>query len=265
MSYTLPKSLGAVTLAAFVAACAQSTQPLSPTPTEFASGDAGPNGETLKIAAPTAVSPTNDKQIEGQVTLSWTNVSGTFKTFPVSYEIEIKDASGAVVHTGALGSTAGAQTSVEVSKQLDDDERHTWRVRATRNNAKGPWSAAASFRTVALPEPDRLCSPPFLFSPLDIMLCHRSYYSDGELDHDEFLPFLSGVARSLNLAKVPNGPFGILVKKTGNNCGGYSCDIICSGQGDDQDQYDVLIDESIPNWGTPNFGPLIRVDFCEIK
>ena len=45
-----------------------------------------------------------------------------------------------------------------------------------------------------------------------------------------------------NAAGVSGGPFGILEKASGNNCGGYSCDIICSGQGNAQKQWDVLID-----------------------
>jgi hypothetical protein len=55
----------------------------------------------------------------------------------------------------------------------------------------------------------------------------------------QIVDFLRGSAHDLNVAGVAEGPFGILQK--GNACNGYSCDIICSGQGSAQKQWDVLI------------------------
>jgi hypothetical protein len=54
---------------------------------------------------------------------------------------------------------------------------------------------------------------------------------------------------------------GILRKTTGNNCRGYSCDIICFSNGQ---HYDVLIDSddrAIPGW---NFVGLIDPSRCEL-
>ena len=55
--------------------------------------------------------------------------------------------------------------------------------------------------------------------------------------------------------------FGILVKTEGNNCHGYSCDIICEGHGGSQNQYDILIDDQFPNWAEVD-NPTVRP--CEI-
>jgi hypothetical protein len=76
--------------------------------------------------------------------------------------------------------------------------------------------------------------------------------------------FLKASARDMNRAGVSGGPYGVLRKKSGNNCLGYSCDIICAGQGSSQRQRDVLIDEKYATWGSP-LGAGQRVDVCEIQ
>lgn len=54
-----------------------------------------------------------------------------------------------------------------------------------------------------------------------------------------------------NIAVRLGPPYGVLIKTSGNNCAGLSCDIICTGNGSEQDQYDVLEDaggRSVPRW-----------------
>ena len=80
--------------------------------------------------------------------------------------------------------------------------------------------------------------------------------------------FLRGVAVDLNANGIGGGPFGVLRKSGGSSCNGYSCDIICSGQGTAQQQWDVLGDmegAQVPGWGGPKTYPDIRVDTCEIQ
>ena len=84
------------------------------------------------------------------------------------------------------------------------------------------------------------------------------------MSESQAVAFLRAGARDLNRASVSGGPFGILVKESGNNCGGYSCDIICSGQGSSQRQWDVLVDEKYARWGTPMHGGEMKVRPCEI-
>jgi hypothetical protein len=76
--------------------------------------------------------------------------------------------------------------------------------------------------------------------------------------------FLKGAARHFNMARVPGGPYGLLQKKFGNNCNGFSCDILCAGQGSRQRQYDVLINDRIAKWGAP-LGDGQRTDACVIQ
>jgi hypothetical protein len=71
------------------------------------------------------------------------------------------------------------------------------------------------------------------------------------------------VAYDLNQLDISDkGGFGVLVKDIGNNCLGYSCDIICEGNGGNQNQFDILRDESEPQWSEVGDGLVVR--FCEI-
>jgi hypothetical protein len=86
--------------------------------------------------------------------------------------------------------------------------------------------------------------------------------SDGEV-----VVFLQRVAGDLNAKGFPGVPFGLLRKPSGASCGGYSCDIICSGSGTGQLQWDVLGDSDgaqTPAWGGPYTYPNIRVDSCVV-
>ena len=82
------------------------------------------------------------------------------------------------------------------------------------------------------------------------------------MDQEETIQFMREVAYDLNRANLSSkGGFGVLIKTEGNNCLGYSCDIICEGNGGDQNQFDILIDETIPNWGEVDE---VTVRVCEI-
>ena len=60
---------------------------------------------------------------------------------------------------------------------------------------------------------------------------------------------------------------GVSLQKTsGANCNGYSCDILCLGNGRGQVQRDVLIDaegSQIPLWGGPIDPAVMAVRTCE--
>ena len=83
--------------------------------------------------------------------------------------------------------------------------------------------------------------------------------NDGQL-----ISFLAAVADSLNRNGIPGGRFGLLVKTSGRNCNGYSCDIICSGNGGGQRQWDVVAgnDAQTAMWHEVD-GITVRV--CEIR
>lgn len=166
------------------------------------------------------------------------------------------------------------QTVFEAPVSLAYGRQYFWHVRGADNNTTGPWSAPASFRTPAAPAAPpsggggggAACGPPSPTTPIGIVECQRSKF--GFMSHSQMLTFLRAVAKDLNSAGIAGGPFGILRKSGGNNCGGYSCDIVCSGQGNAQMQWDVLSDVEGTQgavWIGPKVYPGIRVDVCEIQ
>jgi hypothetical protein len=171
---------------------------------------------------------------------------------------------GTVVETGG-------QTTYVSEVELTANLQHYWRVRATDGETMGPWSGVQGFITPPAagppppgPPPPSPGAPCISSSALAIVECERAKF--GHMSSSQTVSFLRAVARSLNASGISSGPFGILVKSGGANCDGYSCDVICSGQGGGQRQWDVLIDSDgaqNPVWE----GPLstIAVRPCEIQ
>jgi len=139
-----------VSAIALAVACGKTNSPVSPSAAGSGT-DAGPDGSTLKINAPTIVFPTNNVQLARSqpfvVTLN--NVNGMFATFPVTYELEIRNANtNQVVGTNRkFPASSGQQTSFTVTDDLAFETNHAARVRATYRNSVGPWSAVGTFRT----------------------------------------------------------------------------------------------------------------------
>lgn len=106
--------------------------------------------------------------------------------------------------------------------------------------------------------------PVFAQSPAEIV-AQASAGTPANASPQQLVDVLKRVASALNTAKVPEGPFGILRKASGHNCVGYSCDIVCAGQGNRQVQFDVFIDgnPTRPAWGRVR--PPLRTDVCEIQ
>ena len=164
------------------------------------------------------------------------------------------------------------RTSFNAPHALVGDKQFFWHVQAydTNTNASGPWSDVQVFRTAVpaiIPGPGpgggagKPCGPPYPNQPFGIVQCRRSQY--GHMSDAEIVSFLRGVAKDLNAAGISGGPFGILTKPSGHNCGGYSCDFICNPRGDG---WDVLIDAEgaqTPIWGTPKGYPSDRS--CQIQ
>jgi hypothetical protein len=129
---------GLAALIAIALACASdSTAPLSPT------GDAsGTNAETetLKVTAPTVVSPVNDQQ-PSLLVLNASPSEGKFtEAGSLQYNFEIYDSANVRVVNDIAPSS-----SHTVAALLEFGKRYTWRVRATRDGAYGPFSTTGSF------------------------------------------------------------------------------------------------------------------------
>ena len=140
----------------------------------------------------------------------------------------------------------------------------------------GPYSATQVFRTPEPPKPVPVptpgggsggaCGPPWP-APLGIVQCERAKFGT-PMGPTNTVTVLKAVASDMNKSGYPGGPFGILRKTSGSSCNGYSCDIICSGQGNSQQQWDVFIDSDNTAGATfhgPGTVPGIRVDQCDIQ
>jgi hypothetical protein len=244
------------TSTAITLACSASN-PTAPANTQ--AGGAAPDGSTLKASPPTAVSPIGGIELEDltPVLTIRNSVPEFVSSLPLTYVFEVLNSANQVVYRSSpVDQGSGGQTSHEIIGDLNTDQVHTWRAFATYQTFRSGTSPAASFKTLS-----RFgVSCAHTGSPIGIVACRHAQH--GGMDHEEVVEFLREVAYDLNrLGISDHGGFGILVKNTGNNCGGYSCDIICEGNGGDQNQYDILIDDTIPTWNDVE-NPTVRP--CEI-
>ena len=229
-----------------------------------------------QLDPPPLLQPSNNQQTASnspQLTVGAASRNAAVSAVTYEFQVAQDPAMTTIVASGTSGE-AGGSTTFQLSA-LQGGTTFYWRVRAHGEDITSGWSAIQAFRTpAAAPGPSPGPSPgPAPGGPCNsssgqvIVECERAKY--GYMDKGQILQFLRSVAQSLNRNGISGGPFGILRKETGNQCGGYSCDIICAGQGSSQRQYDVLGDvegAQSPGWGAPHtIANNIRVDVCEIQ
>jgi hypothetical protein len=188
----------------------------------------------------------------------------------VSYEFQIAaDVAFTALVARHLTGEAGDTTVFVPGSDLSGSTMFFWRVRAFDEDVVSDWAPIQSFRTPAGSSPSPGPSPgpapggPCNGSdPLAIVECERAKF--GHMDSDQHVQLLAAIADSLNRNGIPGGRFGLLLKPSGNNCGGYSCDILCSGNGGSQRQWDVIAgnDAQSAMWHEVE-GIAVRV--CEIR
>ena len=237
----------AITTATSLACSRTPAAPTAPTGSPLAGApEAGPDGSTLKVTAPVAVFPTGGIELDDDdPDLVITNSTGRFvDNLPLAYVFEVLRDGQVIYRSNPVAPGANGRTEHETAV-LDFDQNFTWRAYAVYQGQRGPMSDAAAFKTF-----NRFgISCAHMGSEPGIVECRRAQY--GTIPHDELPEFLAKVAYDLNRAGMEHAPYGRLIKTTGNNCHGYSCDIICAGQGSGQRQWDILIDEDsaqIPVW-----------------
>lgn len=238
----------------------------------------------VELGAPAAVEPAGGQKLESLIPKF--KVRAGSKSGPaerIVYTVQVaNDQAFASIAAVFVADEAGDETTIAQGYSLLE-RTYYWRVRASDRGDSGAvsaWSATQTFR-IALPPPPPPPPGPSPSpgpgpapgpgnpcngsTPQSIVECRRAQY--GHMGSGELVSFLKGVAKDLN-AKVGGGPYGVLRKGGGHNCGGYSCDIICAGQGNSQRQWDVLSDSEgaqYPVWNGPHTYPGIRVDACEIQ
>lgn len=226
------------------------------------------------LKAPGLASPINTERVTSRrPTLTVNNADRNAAVGALAYEFQVAtdQSFSALVTAGVVDETPG-QTRFTPAGDLATDTVHYWRVRASDRDTTGSWATAQTFRTplpVATPAPAPGPAPggPCVSgNPQAIVQCERAKY--GHMSHDQMGTLMHSIARSLNANGIGGGPFGVLRKSGGTNCGGYSCDVICAGSGGGQRQYDVLGDidgAQNPGWNGPLTAPNIRVDVCEVQ
>jgi hypothetical protein len=177
-----------------------------------------------------------------------------------------------VSQTGGQPEAVSAGQTAWAPGGLVHSTTYYWRAYATDGETQSGWSSTWTFRTPA-PAPSggsgssTPCGPPYPNTHFGIIECQRSKFGP-HMSSDQLVTFLRASARDMNSASLGGGPFGILRKTGGANCGGWSCDILCAGSGTAQRQWDVLGDADgaqTPAWIGPKVWPDIRVDLCEIQ
>jgi hypothetical protein len=227
-----------------------------------------------QLDAPTAQSPANGETVGSrrpELRAGNANRNAAVGTPQYEFQVALDQAFTAIVAVGGSGEGNGS-TTFGVGSDLTASTTHFWRVRASDGETTSNWSSTQSFRTPAAPAPGPSPGPapggPCVSgSPEAIVSCERAKFP-GFMSRSQMASFMRAVARSLNANGIGGGPFGILRKASGSQCDGYSCDVICAGQGNGQRQWDVLGDidgAQSPGWAGPHTFPGIRVDVCEIQ
>jgi hypothetical protein len=228
------------------------------------------------VNPPAAMSPANNETVTTATpTLKVQNASVVGPVGHLEYEFQVAtdEAFTRLMAAGIV--LQGSGETIFNSSPLAEGTLHFWRVRASDRESTSGWSATRVFRTPAAPKQPTPPSSPAPAggggpcssgNPQKIVECERAKY--GHMNSSQTVSFLISTAKSLNANGISGAPFGILRKAGGASCNGYSCDIVCSGNGSGQRQWDVLGDAEgaqTPAWGGPHSLPNIRVDVCEIQ
>ncbi len=204
----------------------------------------------VSFGAPNPLSPTNGtKTSSASPEFHWGNASRAGSPAYVAYALEVSttDSFSTKLVSWQIDETPGNDTRFTAVSGFPSDSQLFWRVRAFEGGTLGPWSATAVFRTpvVVVAPPPSTPSPGLppgapctsATSHLGVVECRRKQY--GNMDQAATNAFLRGVAKDLNAGNFSGGVFGIYEKTSGNQCLGYSCDLICSSTGG---AWDVLYD-----------------------
>jgi hypothetical protein len=227
------------------------------------------------LTVPGLVSPVNNAQVSTRrpvLRIRNSERNSAIGTVSYFFVVSRDQAFTQIVATGQ--EIESGQTDYVVDRDLDYGATHFWRVRASDGEVTTDWSETQAFRGPPTPAPSPSPGPspgPAPGGPCNssnpeaIVSCERAKY--GHMSHSQMYQLMVAITQSLNRNGIGGGPFGILRKQSGTNCNGYSCDVICSGQGGSQRQWDVLGDidgAQSPSWSGPNTNG-IRVDLCEVR
>lgn len=142
-----------ICLALLMAGVSCTTAPQSVTAPSATVGGSTANaadGTSLKVTAPTAVTPADGERVtDRRPTLVWLNANGRYGNIGVAYDIELSTPEK-VVYTRTVGESPDIGAHL-VDLELDYDIVYSWRVRAHLSDTVGPWSSWVSFLSPTKP------------------------------------------------------------------------------------------------------------------
>jgi hypothetical protein len=228
-----------------------------------------------KFGKPTPREPVNNQQVAtNRPVLRVDNASAEGPVGQAYYHFQVsRNASFSDLVVNQQTPQQGGETKLTTSA-LAYSATYYWRVRVSDGETTGDWSETETFRTGTTPAPSpgpsdpgpgtgNACGAPYPSTPLSIIQCQRSKY--GYMSSSQLVSFLTASSKDLNANGHSGGPFGLLVKTGGHNCLGFSCDIICSGNGGTQRQWDVLIDGEGAQKPVWNEVGSIAIRTCQIQ
>lgn len=144
----------AVVCALALSACSETPDTMvSPSAVSIESTAVNPDGSTLKVGAPSNLTPINAVQIDTvRPTLTFTNATGVFAPVGLAYEVQVQNANGGVVYERIIGESQGSSAHT-LETDLTHADNFWWRVRGRLGDRVGPWSGYAEFRTPDPPPP----------------------------------------------------------------------------------------------------------------
>lgn len=140
---------------------------------------------------------------------------------------------------------SGSQLAVAISKLMEQSVVLYWLDES--EIASLPAYGSITPPVVAPDPPVVVPDPPVVTPPQDVdndaakRIVERERERFGAMSPEQQATLLRNIAKALNSEGVRGGPFGVLIKTSGSNCLGISCDIVCTGNGDKQRQWDVIV------------------------
>lgn len=244
--------------ALLVTGCSGSPEtPVSPSRAAEASLAANPDGSTLKVNAPSNLSPANSVVVgSNQVTLTFDPATGRYAPAAgIQHLVELYDQNQTRIATWVTASSSVTTPNLEYLQS------YSWRVQPSLDGQVGPWSNVAGFATPAPPTPAECRAQPIEANRFPCVLAvaaiseewPRCQAGSGSACHR----FTREVARALALGD-PN--WGLLGKPPGVwQCTLNSCGNISGGLGED-----VIVYCTGPGSCRNPSGPQGRIDWVAI-
>jgi hypothetical protein len=146
-------AMGAATALMLAVGCSSDkATPVSPSSTTVTDGGAAPDGSTLKVTAPGAVSPHSGEEVKNSAPVFSVNNSQPKFGVPAAleYRFEVFTDGGQFVVNSLKISPGNGSTRWQIPTSLNQGD-YKWHARAEMGAAHGPWSDFVSFKITAPP------------------------------------------------------------------------------------------------------------------